>query len=308
MAGAFGDGYPGRQRHTPRCSGRIMSVIENLGNFPGTRVNFSKLSIFHYDVPARDFSTGFRFINNVYLILDGKYRYLHPDGGIVEAKPRDIVLLPYGSAYKRVLLSGDSLGSGLCLDFRMVGEDGQELTFPPYVTPLATDTDGYYEKLYRKAMREQLDAHGGFAFRATVYDIFDKLFAEADRFPPGSPWHDIAPAINIIERSPQNNRTVVELAGLCKLSETRFRQLFRSYTDGMNPIEYRNCLRVRKAKELLRANPLYSVEKIADMLGFYDAPYFIKTFTRFVGATPKEYRSTVCENESGIPDCDMVSR
>lgn len=270
-----------------------MSTIENLSDFPNTRFNFSKLVMFRHDVPERDCAFSFRGVNNVYLILDGKYRYLHPDGGVVEAKARDIILLPYGSAYRRVILSGDDFGCGLCLDFRMVGEDGQELVFPPYVTPLTTDNDGYYERLYRKAMKSQLDARGGFAFRSTVYEIFDKIFAEADRFPPGSPWHDIAPAINMVERSPRNNSTVTELAALCNLSETRFRQLFKAYTGGMNPIEYRNSLRVGKAKELLSVNPLYSLENIADMLGFYDAPYFIRTFTKFAGMTPNEYRKGV---------------
>ena len=266
-----------------------MSRVE-LADFPAIQFNFTKLTLFRHDVPERECSFSHRNINNVYLILDGSYRYHHPDGETIEASPRDIVLLPYGSTYKREILSTEN-GSGLCLDFRMVGTDGEELTFPPKVKHLTTDPDGYYEKLYKGAMKAQLDAHGGFALKSVVYDIFDKIFAEADRFPPGSPWHEIAPAINSVERSPQGNLTVVELAELCRLSETRFRQLFKSYTGGMNPIEYRNSLRIRKAKEILGANEYHSLESIAELLGFYDSPYFIRTFTKFTGMTPTQYRT-----------------
>ena len=60
----------------------------------------------------------------------------------------------------------------------------------------------------------------------------------------------------------------------------------------MNPVEYRNSLRIMKAKELLlAANRSYSIENMADMLGFNDASYFIKTFERFTGMTPREYRN-----------------
>ena len=129
-------------------------------------------------------------------------------------------------------------------------------------------------------MKAQLDSHGGFEFRSIVYNIFDKIFAETNKFSsPDSPWKIIAPAISSIERSPQNNISITELADRCNLSETRFRKLFRAYTGGTNPVEYRNSRRIMKAKELLlAANRSYSIENMADMLGFYDASYFIKTF------------------------------
>lgn len=270
-----------------------MKIIENLREFPGMHINFSQLSVFRYFVPDRESRKDFRNINNIYLILDGKYRYLNDNGDMLEAGAHDIVLLPYGSAYSRFLLNGSNLGNGFCLDFLMVDENGQNIIFPPHITHLTTDHDGYFESLYNSAMKAQLDSHGGFEFRSIVYNIFDKIFAETNKFSsPDSPWKIIAPAINSIERSPQNNISITELADRCNLSETRFRKLFRAYTGGMNPVEYRNSLRIMKAKELLlAANRSYSIENMADMLGFYDASYFIKTFERFTGMTPREYRN-----------------
>ena len=95
---------------------------------------------------------------------------------------------------------------------------------------------------------------------------------------------------NNIERTPQSNISVSELAEQCGLSETSLRTKFRQYTGGMNPIDYRNSLRISKAKELLSATNS-SVEMIAETLGFYDSSYFIKVFKHFSDVTPNEYRA-----------------
>lgn len=95
---------------------------------------------------------------------------------------------------------------------------------------------------------------------------------------------------NNIERTPQSNISVSELAEQCGLSETSLRTKFRQYTGGMNPIDYRNSLRISKAKELLSATTS-SVEMIAETLGFYDSSYFIKVFKHFSDVTPNEYRA-----------------
>ncbi len=274
-----------------------MKTLSDIRELSKMAVNFTNLTAFSYRVDSRRFEADHRRINNLYLITDGSYEYSQNDpGNKLTAGRHDIVILPKECSYVRELLDGSAnasdFGSGICLDFVLFDESGEELLLPPRVELLTSDKDGYYEKIYRDAIAAQLDSRGRFAFRSIVYHLFDQLLSERDRFSAQDQrWKDIAPAINSIERSPQNNLSIDELAHRCNLSQTRLRQLFKDYTGGMNPVEYRNSLRITKAKELLLSlENSYSMESIAEMLGFYDASYFIKTFLKLTGMTPKEFR------------------
>ncbi len=276
-----------------------MKIIEDIHELSAMKVNFRELGVFVFKVDNFEELKYRRHINNIYLIIDGRYRYKYLDSdGFVDAGKRDILLLPRGSNYTRTALTSENFGNGICLDFNMVDENGEEILFSPEIKLLTNDSDGYYERMYREAINAQLDAHGEFAFRAAVYNLFSHLLSENDRFSAADCiFRDIAPAIKSIEQFPQNNLTVEELAKRCNVSQTRLRQLFKVYTDGLSPVEYRNSLRIAKAKELVsNAHNNYSLESIAEMLGFYDASYFIKTFTKLTGMTPKEYRSSMKSN------------
>ena len=90
-----------------------------------------------------------------------------------------------------------------------------------------------------------------------------------------------------IERHPERPVDVGALARECCLSETGFRELFRRYTGGLAPVEYRNRLRLERADELLLSGTL-SVAEIASLLGFYDTAHFYRTYKRVRGRTPKQ--------------------
>jgi len=58
---------------------------------------------------------------------------------------------------------------------------------------------------------------------------------------------------------------------------------------GMSPMEYRNEIRIERAKELLMNNEV-SIIEIAQEIGFDSLPSFYAFFRKHVGKTPKEYR------------------
>jgi YesN/AraC family two-component response regulator len=63
---------------------------------------------------------------------------------------------------------------------------------------------------------------------------------------------------------------------------------------GMTLINYINSKRVIKAKELLlKTNK--NVTAIAEEVGFKSAPYFYRTFKKYVGLTPSEYRVVIVD-------------
>ena len=67
-----------------------------------------------------------------------------------------------------------------------------------------------------------------------------------------------------------------------------FSSSFKKYT-GSSFIHYTMELRVRRAKELLKEGK--KVSEIAQLLGFHDTRYFTRTFKKYAGVTPSEYKT-----------------
>lgn len=61
---------------------------------------------------------------------------------------------------------------------------------------------------------------------------------------------------------------------------------------GQTIVTYQNSLRIRQAVGLIKARPELTLRAIGQELGFYDEFYFSKTFKRFTGQSPREFRSS----------------
>lgn len=277
-----------------------MKTVSDIHELFKTDVNFSKLTVFNWELHQTEGKTHNRYINNLFYILDCDIEYIQNDQNTILTQNGDIILLPKYSNYKWRLISPKHTVKGICLDFILTDENGEEITFPTDLNLVAKDTDGYFKKMYDQAINSQLDSSGSLTFRSDVYKLIDNMLRYDNRiFSPDYRYRDIVEAISIIEHSPQNNLSIKELANRCNISETHLRQLFKSYTGGLNPVEYRNSLRIKKAKELiLNTSNNHSLESIAEMLGYYDASYFIKTFVRYVGMTPREYKNSHANNNA----------
>ncbi|WP_127530152.1 helix-turn-helix transcriptional regulator [Paenibacillus kobensis] len=68
--------------------------------------------------------------------------------------------------------------------------------------------------------------------------------------------------------------------------------LLRIFTDavGCSPSDYLNRVRIEQAIRLLRQTD-WSVEQIAEQIGYSGGSYFIKVFRKFTGHTPGSFRS-----------------
>jgi AraC-like DNA-binding protein len=95
-------------------------------------------------------------------------------------------------------------------------------------------------------------------------------------------------ALNYIEEHCMEDINLRELAAESYMS---YSHLFRSFKQkfGVTPIEYKNSLRIEKAKKLLLDYDL-SVGEIAERLGFEGACYFTRAFKSRVGFSPLAYR------------------
>ena len=91
-----------------------------------------------------------------------------------------------------------------------------------------------------------------------------------------------------MEENYRNEFSLEDIAKHIGFSVTYFSQLFKTHM-GQPFVQYRNEMRVNKAKELL-INTNESITNIALDTGFSDSTYFIRVFKEITGMTPSEFK------------------
>jgi AraC-like DNA-binding protein len=118
-----------------------------------------------------------------------------------------------------------------------------------------------------------------------------QFVAELCRYSLGShgDWPDkVKRAAQIIESRYSSMLSLEQLADELGWSKYHFLRMF-SASVGMTPGDYLNRVRTERAMELLRGTS-YSVEQIAEQVGYSSGSYFIKAFRRLTGLTPGMFR------------------
>ena len=92
---------------------------------------------------------------------------------------------------------------------------------------------------------------------------------------------------HIIESDTEFKLCEPEIAKMCSLSVSTLQRIFKKEY-GKSISEYRNALRISKAKKLLISRN-YSMNDIAERLGFCDSGYFSRFFKKQEGLSLKKY-------------------
>jgi AraC-like DNA-binding protein len=79
-----------------------------------------------------------------------------------------------------------------------------------------------------------------------------------------------------------------ELARIANLSKNHLIREFKA-TFGVTPIQYQIHVRLEKSKQLMKGSH-NSIKEISDFLGFTDIQTFSKTFKKYTGMNPSQYR------------------
>lgn len=105
------------------------------------------------------------------------------------------------------------------------------------------------------------------------------------------PEDRIYKSIEFINANFKQHISLKKLAGLCFISENYFHSLFKK-TFEITPNNYILQLRMNEAINLL-ANTNLSVKEIALNIGYFDAAYFSRTFSKYYKISPKQYRKSL---------------
>ena len=203
-------------------------------------------------------------------------------GGEVDAlyaAPGELMFIPKGSVY-----SGTYLEDGTTI--RIVQFDVTAGELPEYLARPCK-----IELPLRSALLTELlqspEPRGGyhpFYYLACVYELLLRVDEHYARLP--KKYRKLEPALREMNEHPEATRPTAHYAALCDMSEATLRRLFHEYT-GASPIEYRNTLRLNRAKNMLESGE-YNVSEAAYRAGFSNLSFFIRLYKREFGHTPKK--------------------
>ncbi len=208
----------------------------------------------------------------VYTFAD-KMEYAFPKTGeTITAHEGQVVFIPREVAHSTIYKSANS--TIVCFQFDLEGELPPQLLTPTVMPKEAAtyfrDFSGQYEPL--DCLR----------CTARIYELLRLLLLEK----PNTPYkfRRLLPAVDAIEKRPEERQSIAYYAQLCNMSESSFRRAFKDYT-GQSPIEYRNTLRLTIAKNLIQYSD-YSVEEAAQRSGFTNLSFFYRLYKRTHGKKP----------------------
>ena len=159
-------------------------------------------------------------------------------------------------------------------------------SFPVYIPQLqkkVVDLFLHCESIWRGRRSTYL-----IACRSILEEILTRLIQEAEEntlFSIAS--RRIKPAIRRLENG--EDCTSEELANMVGLSVSHFRMLFKQ-TTGYTVVQYKNYLRVSRARDLLLMRDC-SVGEVAEIVGIPDLFYFSRLFKQYIGISPSQVRN-----------------
>lgn len=151
----------------------------------------------------------------------------------------------------------------------------------------------------RQVVSELCDALSGrtpgyeFMTQAALYKLFGTVMQK--KLYDEHPKEDIAAehlvsvknVLDYISENYDNNISLETLARIAGMNPKYFCRYFRSMTE-RTPIDYLNYYRIECACEMLSTKDI-TIKEVAISCGFNDESYFIKTFHKYKGTTPKQF-------------------
>lgn len=105
--------------------------------------------------------------------------------------------------------------------------------------------------------------------------------------PSGPAMSKVVPILAYIQEHLSGDLSLDTLARVSFMGKHHLTSVFKTAT-GFTPNEYIIHRRIMKARELLKKNEM-SVQLVGETAGFRNNSHFIRTFTKLVGTSPKQY-------------------
>ncbi len=227
--------------------------------------------------------------NQLYCSRSGTRDYYSLQGDLLlSAAPGDILIMPTGSSYETPV-TGTENAEGWGILFNLYDRSGNEIILANEPEILLRDKNHFFADRFREMRTLMLS--GGFSLmqiKARLYDLLYLFVAEKMREETDMQIRSVLPAVHYMENHLRENCTVDQLAQLCFMSRSTFHRRFQEEYHA-SPIAWHLNMRIQKSRELL-ASGMYTVERVAETMGFCDACYFSRMFYKFTGSHARDCR------------------
>lgn len=198
----------------------------------------------------------------------------------------------YALIFKPELLSfaEDNSVQGKYIDPLIQGK----LKFPPKITSITRWGKRIIKEVQALIDLNDQEFEGNELFiKAHIYTILAELFTadalieNSQTYMMSAKLQRLKMTMEYIHNHFQEKLYIKDLADELNMSEDNFYKYFKGIT-GRTPTEYINLYRIHMAEQLLVKENL-SVTELCYRVGFDNISYFIKTFKKYHGCTPKQY-------------------
>lgn len=251
-------------------------------------ISISFITCIKRSMVDKHYATSHRKHNCFLYYMGGGHEFRTTDG-VYTFTAGDAAYLPYSASYENTSLGDDT--SYIQLDFSLY-KNGQPTGLfdkPCSCGKMISESVG---ALLLKAW-ERYCADGDKAklfCTGSVYNAADLFVSDMEnRIYKTEEYLRIEKAVKFLENNFIMNTSVGELAAISSTCVSNFERIFRKYY-GVGVVEYRNNLRIAKAKQLLACGA--SVADAAEQTGFSDTFYFSRIFKKITGETPGAYRKS----------------
>lgn len=167
---------------------------------------------------------------------------------------------------------------------------------------LAIDACSIYLMLLRKhqlSIENTEEFFASFSLHADLYSTVEHLFTYLSKVigdsisdvieqKKQSDTKPIRTAKQYIQQNYMNPISLKEVSSIVGFNDTYFSTMFKKES-GVNFLEYLSEVRMNKAKELLKETNL-SIASICQNVGYNDLKHFTKSFKKYTGLKPNEFR------------------
>ena len=225
-------------------------------------------------------------VSNGFLLVDkGACRY-EWDGGSVELTHGGLIYIPTVCRRSVTVAQGELSFYRLKFTLQEL-TSGEPLIFSKEPQVITETASQHLFDLCADMVKTTISRRNHLKSTAHLYEFFSEVNAVGQR----GGGSRILPALNYIEAHYTQEIDVETLAQMCYLSQAQLFRLFQAQLH-TTPIQYRNLLRIKRARKMLSDWEL-SIGEIAANLGFENLYYFSRLFRRCTGVSPTQYRHRV---------------
>lgn len=227
--------------------------------------------------------------HGILYLWEGAVEFRLPNGSCLRAQAGDLTVIPKGSRYEMRYVADST--TFVLMNLQLKTPDGEDAAFFDDIRVAANDLpERHIASIMAKLEMCSASENSTAIFRRKelAYRLFSTVFGGDDPLAAQEHSH-IRPGVVLLQQSYLENIPITQLARHCNMSVSSFRRQF-GLAYGCSPVQYRNELRLQRARALLLEGNC-TVTEAAYASGFENLGYFCRSYKKRMGETPQATRS-----------------